>query len=418
MLGSQGSRTEIQQKPGSACILKGKLALLISSCLILLVVSCSPKKQEESPKVSQVFQGQQDANSASGDMDLSLMEGTQKGSAAAIWMDIDKESASYLADATNSVPVLARAEMTRDFFEPYDTGKYRVSIGDVLEISIFGHTDTINREVPVAPDGKLYYYFTEGISAEGKSIQEIEHDIESRLGHLFNTPEVSIIPRRVVSSKYTILGKVKIPGSYYIQSATTLRQAIGEAGGFAEGGYRGTSINTASLKNSFVIRDGKRLPIDFEKLMGVEDVENDIYVRPGDYIYIASALMDEVHRVGAFREPRSVSFEDGLTLVGLVSGRSGIGGGYLPEAHIRQIIIVRGAIEDPQVSVVNLEAILEGKEPDIYLQSGDIVYIPNKPYRWLRQLVRVAIYSYVTSFTGTAGTYYGEELFRAWSRDE
>lgn len=407
----------------------GRYGLAWICCLALGAVGCSSHDDEPSwvvetieakpddarkPKVASKKEKQQHSSTASyaGQGDASPQ------SAAGLWVDVDKDAVRYIADARGGVPLLPKEQMDDEFFRPFRPGQYRVSVGDVLEISIFGHRDTMNQSVPVAPDGKLYYFFIEGIPAEGRTVEEIEHDIESRLGNLFTTPDVSIIPRRVMSSKYTILGKVKGPGNYYIQSATTLRQAIGQAGGFAEGGYRGTSINIASLKKSFIIRDGKRLPIDFEELMKTEDADNDIYVRPGDYIYIASSLIEEVYRLGALKEPRPMPYEDGLTLVGLVTGQSGVGGGYLPEAHIQQVLVIRGALEDPQVTVVNLEAVLEGRENDVYLQSGDIVYVPYKPYRWLRQLIRVAIFSYARAFGGAAGFYYGEELFEEMNRND
>lgn len=332
--------------------------------------------------------------------------------AAGIWVPTEQDEVKYLADAAADIPVMSIEDLTEEYYRPFRPGGFKVSVGDILEISIFGHRDTLSRDTPVAPDGKIYYFFTDGVPAAGRTVQEIEDDLEARLGDLFAAPEVTIIPKRITSSKFTLLGKVKGPGTYYLKAATRLRQAIGMGGGFAEGGYRGTSINIASLRRSFIVRDGKKLPIDFEELMKTEDDEHDIYVRPGDYIYIASSLIEEVYRLGAVREQRPMPYQDGLTLVGLITGQSGEGGGYLGEAgYIQQTLVIRGSLEDPQVTVVDLEAVLEGRANDVYLIPGDIVYVPYKPYRWLRRLIRTAIFSYVRAFGGAAGFFYGEELF-------
>lgn len=298
-------------------------------------------------------------------------------------------------------------EIPEEFYKPYDPADYRISVGDVLEVSIFGHHDTWVTNIPVAPDGKVYYHFTGGVDAEGRTLDEVKKELEVKVKDLFTTPIVSIIPRSVTSAKFVILGKVKGPGEYPILSSMTIRQAIGEAGGFAEGGYRGTSIRVDSLENSFVIRDGQRLPIDFERLMNSEDVTDDIYIRPGDYIYIASALYDEVYRIGEVREQREIAFKDGLTLVGAVTGYSGVGGGYTEEANLNRVVVVRGALEDPTVLQFDLEAILEGRANDVYLAPGDIVYIPPKGKQALRELMKHAILTFARSFGGRAGYHYG-----------
>jgi polysaccharide export outer membrane protein len=202
---------------------------------------------------------------------------------------------------------------------------------------------------------------------------------------------------------------VKGPGEYPINSSITIRQAIGEAGGFAEGGYRGTSIFIASLKNSFIVRDGRKLPIDFDALMNKNDPPLDVFVRPGDYIYIASNLYEEVYRLGEVTEQRAVTYRDGMTLVGCITGYSGVSGGYTEDANIRKVVLVRGSLESPDASIINLEDILEGRRNDIYLVPGDIVYVPRKGKQWAHELVKHAILTFVRSFTGNAGDFLADE---------
>ncbi|MBB65417.1 MAG: hypothetical protein CMO81_10175 [Waddliaceae bacterium] len=304
-------------------------------------------------------------------------------------------------------------ELPESYFLSYDPKEYLVSVGDVLEISIFGHPDTIVEQVPVAPDGFLYYMFSDGIYAEGHTLDELSDDIERRVRHLFSNPEVTVIPRRIASARYVVLGKVRAPGEYELFSSVTLRQAIAEAGGLESALVEGTSIQAASLSQSFIIRDGKRLPIDFEKVMNTGDNSHNIYIRPGDYIHIASALSQQVYRLGAVREQRPVPYKDGMTVIGLLSGSTDGSGGLIPDSAKGRVVILRGIKNNPTPIPVDVSAILAGTATDVYLMPGDVVYVPPKRFLFMRTLVRLAIETFVRAFGSSAGLYYvGDELLK------
>ncbi len=333
-----------------------------------------------------------------------------------------------------------RAGLTDDDFKPYDPSKYVIAVGDILEVSIFGHGDLLSKDIPVAPDGHLYYFFLDGIPAAGRTPRDVSNEIEANIRHLFASPEVTIIPKNTTSSTYVIMGKVQHPGEYTIDSSLTLRQAIGSSGGLASGGYRGTSINVAALDHSFVVRNGRKLPVDFKKLLSEDnpDDSQDIYVRPGDYIYIASGLIHKIYKLGAVPENRAVTWSDDLTLVTALTGYSGQDGGfhgtvtstsnadsthyrttdygggrgvdlpYRAEAAIDRILIIRGALEKPSVLTVNLVDILNGKANDVYLVPGDIIFVPEKKHKFTRHLIKRAILTFASSFAGTAGDHFTE----------
>ena len=56
-----------------------------------------------------------------------------------------------------------------DRFVPLNK-EYRLASGDVLEISVFGDEETTVENVTVAPDGRIYYTFLDGIVADGRTI--------------------------------------------------------------------------------------------------------------------------------------------------------------------------------------------------------------------------------------------------------
>ena len=44
-----------------------------------------------------------------------------------------------------------------------------------------------------------------------------------------------------------------------------------------------------------------------------------------------------------------------------------------------------------------------------YLQPGDILYIPEKPYKLIREMAKLALRAFVQSFASDAGLFYVEE---------
>jgi len=328
---------------------------------------------------------------------------------------VSVSSASANASTNASAPDASTAvspALPSEYFMPYNPGTYRLAVGDVVEISVFGFPETV-AVTPVAPDGHLYYLFLDGIPASGKSPAEVARDIEQRIGAMFNHPTVSILPQAFSENRILILGKVVLPGAYALDSALTLRQSIARAGGLAQGIYRGTTVELASLKDSHVIRDGQKLPIDLYALIYRNDATQDIYMRPGDVVVIASGLGQEVFLMGAVGEQRASAYKDGMTLVELISGSSESGGGYRASARLRSVLIVRGALDQPEAFTVNLARILKGRDPDVMLMPGDIVYVPEKPFAFTRELTRAVVLSFVRTFVAEAGaTLVDETIFR------
>ncbi len=292
-----------------------------------------------------------------------------------------------------------RSKFAPEYFVPHSPDDRKLQVGDEVEIGVFGQRDTIAENVPVAPDGKLYYMFLPGVPAEGRTAQEVAKEMESKLGHLFNNPEVSIIPTRFISNRFAIFGKVENSGSYPLDTPTTVRQSIAKAQGIALGKYHDSWIPIHNYKDSWLLRGQEKIPVNFAALMDKDDFSEDIYVRPGDVLYIASALGREIYLMGEVNQPQSQPFTAGLTLTQLISGLDAGAGGYKQDtADIKRVVILRDAMNDPKVFKVNLDAIMRGKEHNVFLEAGDIVFVPEKSFLFTRTLVKAMVSTFVNTF--------------------
>jgi polysaccharide export outer membrane protein len=241
----------------------------------------------------------------------------------------------------------------------------------------------------------------------GLTLKQTKERIEKEYAaYVREPPHVSIFLREVASRRIWILGRVQAPGVYPITGAMTLLEAISLAGGtMSMASYRdqeaaGVGEEMADLKRSFVVRQGKCLPVDFARLLLQGDTSQNIYLQPDDFIYFPSAAARDVYVMGAVTEPRVVPYHEGMTVAGAIAG----GYGTLKGAYLSHIAVVRGSLSWPHLTVVDMKKVVHGEAPDVSLQPGDIVYVPMSPYRYLDHYLEVILNTFVSSAAINAGT--------------
>src|SRR5215475_4084320 len=239
--------------------------------------------------------------------------------------------------------------------------------GDRLEIEILG--DPASRAVTiVAPDGKLYFNFLEGVDVWRATIAQAKASLEKELAnYVREKPQVSIILRGVESKRIWVLGRVQAPGVYAMAAPMTLLEAISMAGGtLSLANYRdqeaaGINQEMADLRHSFVIRQGKVLPVDFEHLLNRGDLSQNIYLEPDDFVYLPAARAKVVYVLGAVTQPRSIAYAEGLTVAGAVASTYGT----LKGAYLHHVVVIRGSLTEPQVIIVDYKNVIKGDALDI-----------------------------------------------------
>jgi polysaccharide biosynthesis/export protein len=141
-----------------------------------------------------------------------------------------------LAAALFLLPILAFAAAAQD---------YRVQPGDTLQIEVLEDA-TLNRSAIVLPDGQISLPVAGTIRVAGRSIDQIQQELSSRLAPGFAAPPtvfVSLaalaVPREPrppvppVTMPIYVLGAANAPGKVDVLPGTTLLQAIAQAGGLS-----------------------------------------------------------------------------------------------------------------------------------------------------------------------------------------
>jgi protein involved in polysaccharide export with SLBB domain len=279
--------------------------------------------------------------------------------------------------------------------EPHDA--YRLGPGDKLELELMEVPDTRQISI-VMPDGDLYYQ-TAHVTAAGLTITELKAALEKELQTDYRDPQLSLILREMGSQRVEVMGRVNNPGIIPLDAPMTVVEAVSRAGGLMIQRSGINSEELADLGHSFLIRNGRMMPINFVKLLRDGDASQNIYLQNGDFIYFPSSNSGRVYVLGAVNLARSVDYSEELTLVTAVSYAQGLS----PRSYPNRVVIIRNTLNEPEVATVNLKAMLNGKEPDVRLQAGDIVWVPNSPFEKVDSIVRGIFNSFARTEAANEG---------------
>jgi polysaccharide biosynthesis/export protein len=278
----------------------------------------------------------------------------------------------------------------RDFFT--------LGPGDQIEVDILGNA-TSRASATVGLDGKIYYSFLPGIDVWGMTLAQAKGAIENELSKYISQPQVAVTLRAVGSKYVWLLGRLNKPGVYPMAGSMTLLESISMAGGTGQSTSTVTTEELADLRHSFVAREGKLLPVDFYKLLKEGDMSQNIYLKPDDFVFVPSALSQEVYVLGAVLAPKSVSYTDQMTLISAISAANGT----IPNAYLSHVAIVRGSLNSPEIMIVDYGAVVRGAAPNVRLEPHDIVYVPLSPYRVLSRYLDLIASTFVRTLAANEG---------------
>lgn len=162
--------------------------------------------------------------------------------------------------------------------------------GDKIEIMVYRHDD-LKRTVQIDTSGKITYPLVGDIQAGGLSIFQLRDKIRDGLSKYIIDPQVSVGVTAVQSQKVIVLGEVKNPGLFPIDSPLTTLDAISKAGGFTL---------DAKQKNVLLIRGGLEKPelitLNIDSIFTEHDISQNVYLQNGDIIYVPATFIANVSR--------------------------------------------------------------------------------------------------------------------------
>lgn len=276
--------------------------------------------------------------------------------------------------------------------------RFTLGPGDQLRVSLFETNEAKRAELIVGPDGRMTYLEAENVMASGLTVDELRAKFDEELKKFYVNPRTIITPVAYRSKKIVVMGSVVNGGVFPMDRPTTVIEAVARAGGLETGVYQSGTVELADLTRSFLVRNGERVKVDFEKLFQHGDLTQNTALEPNDYLYIGAASANEIYVLGQVVEPGVVRYANKPTVISAIASR----GGFSGKAFKSRVLVVRGSLNNPETFVVDTAEILAGKAPDFKLQQKDIVYISVNPWLKAAEVLDTAARAFVQSMTVTA----------------
>ena len=171
--------------------------------------------------------------------------------------------------------------------------QYVMGPGDSIIVQLYGkentsHSFTVNRE------GMIQFPKLGPVSVIGLNFDELKKLISDTVNQQMIGVKASVTMGSLRSIRIFILGEAKYPGSYTVNSLSTMTNALFASGGITEVG---------TLRNIQLKRAGKLISkMDLYDLLLRGDTSKDSRLQPGDVIFIPS-IGDTVGVRGEVRRP-------------------------------------------------------------------------------------------------------------------
>lgn len=260
-----------------------------------------------------------------------------------------------------------------------------VDDGDVLKIALFhaskedlsGAVRSIGETIGyIVTDGAVTLPDIQPIEVKGLKLSEARACIQKAYDREIDGIEVFIAFEKRNEKKIELAGMVS-QASIPVNGKKRLFEVLAEA----------KVPPDANLFKSYLVREGKPLPVDMHRLIKEGDMSQNVVMRGGDKIYIAESsassimVMGEVRKEGVFPLPSgSMPLREALALAGGIpfTGDKGV------------IQVIRGNILRPKIYTLNWKHVVRLPTSSMLLMPGDIVYVAATPItEWNRFIQQI-----------------------------
>ena len=264
---------------------------------------------------------------------------------------------------------------------------YRVGPGDSLLVAVYGHPELSIASyagnegnvqggrlsgLVVDNDGTIQFPLIGSVRVAGKTSEELRKFLQTELAVYVKEPNVTVQVVFTGSIRYHLLGQFSSPGLKFSDRPVRLLEAISLGGS--------VTLERASLRMAYVARGGKRLPVNFRRLVVEGDMRQNIKLLSGDIILIPDKTSEQAFVFGASAggtaRGGAIPFVNGrLTLLQALA-QAGFGYREQAQGRLSATHVLRSAGDRGELFVVNAAKILNGEAGPFELAPGDVVFVP------------------------------------------
>jgi polysaccharide export outer membrane protein len=379
--------------------MKKLLSLLVLTLFILPFAACSSTKGGSRAELQGEGSGKALANSG-GDQ-LKGAKGNDKERSQSTVKEIIPPVSLERSSPEPSFQAHSRKDYVRSRFPgkkvifpeeikvPEKKPEYKVGIEDVLSIVIWNHPDLTVPSVVVRKDGMISLPLIGNIKVEGLTVPEIEEALKRELNRFLTKPQATVNPREMNSQRVFLVGNFKKPAFssgpllpvFLLKGGNTLLEALSDVEFYPE----------SDLLASYISRGETIIPVNIKALLMGGDLRENVLLEPGDRVVVPSPLK-EINVLGEVQNPSRYTVKMDTTLLDALSIAKGV---KKDSADLYTAYVAR----NKQIIPVNLKRMLDfgDMSQDMFLEDGDILYVPNsdeKKYFVLGEVMKPGVVYY------------------------
>jgi polysaccharide export outer membrane protein len=188
-------------------------------------------------------------------------------------------------------------------------------------------------------------------------------------GHFLLHPRVSVTVAEYATQKVSILGEVKAPGAYAINTPRSVIDILTLAGGLNEAADRKVVIERRASHDKVPYFVSNKADVALDSV---------VEVNPGDTLFVPKAgivyVMGDVARPGGYTMTNNDAQISALQLIARAGGTN-------HSAVPSGARLIRKAGASFTDTSLPLSAMQKGKQPDLQLEANDIIYVPFSYFR-------------------------------------
>lgn len=268
-------------------------------------------------------------------------------------------------------------------------GSYRLAPGDEVLIESVADADlqrgTLERGLAVQPDGTITVRLLGQVHAAGLSVSQLRKVLETKYKRLYDEPSIDVTPVKSNTLAEDIRNAVGGQSGLQQQALNVTVMPDGKIRLPGIGGLCVQGLSLPELKREINLR--------YQELQAGLEAEPNLIQQANHFVYV----------LGQVATPNRIQAEAPLTVLSAIAQA----GGHLPEANMRQVVVLRRAEDWRLVStMLDLQGAVFGKRPtpsdEIWLQDGDVVIVPERPIvrlnNWLEQIFTRGVYAGIPVF--------------------
>ncbi len=229
-----------------------------------------------------------------------------------LYVPTTQEEMGHIQAKSENSPVLIQADAIKSSSENV---RYTLGADDVITITVQKHPE-VSGTYSVNLEGKIQLDIGGDVYVTGLTKKELEEKIGKLISGYVENPDVSVTIREYRSKVYYVIGEVGRPGKFFMRSESiSVREAVVEAGlPTLAAAMRKCRLVTPAKKGKVITKD-----VDLYGILYGGNLDKNIDMHPGDFLYVPSTVMAKVFRIIApVSEPvtSAASAQTGLDTLG------------------------------------------------------------------------------------------------------